>query len=90
MLGPSLLRAHTYGSIYTPGKLTYIAKRKLKGVTPGDFVFLARKPGCKEQHSHRDAKRGAFLVYALTDSYTLRAWDDTHLPVDQIRQRMQD
>ena len=71
-------------------KLSAMAKCRLKGVTPGDFVFLGRKPGCTEQHSHRDAKYGAFLVYALTDNYTLRVWDETHLPVDQIRQRMQD
>ena len=84
------LQANIHPRTNLARKLSAMAKCRLKGVTPGDFVFLGRKPGCTEQHSHRDAKYGAFLVYALTDNYTLRVWDETHLPVDQIRQRMQD
>ena len=70
-------------------KLSAVARRKVKGVTPGDFVFLGRKSGCEKQHDHRDAKSGAFLVYALSDNYTLRVYDGSHMPVADVRQRMQ-
>ena len=35
------------------------------------------------------AKYGAFLVYAPADNYTLRVWDGTHQPVDEVRERTQ-
>ena len=70
-------------------KLSAVARRKVKGIAPGDFVFLGRKRDCNEQHAHRDAKSGAFLVYALSDNYTLRVYDGSHMPVADVRQRMQ-
>jgi hypothetical protein len=59
-----------------------------KNTTPGTFVFLGREKGCEEQCRHRDAKHGAFFIYALSDDYTVRVWDGTHLPEDETLERM--
>ena len=65
-------------------------KAKIQGITPRDFVFLGRLEGCVEQWRHRDAKHGAFFIYALSDNYTVRVWDGTHLPENDVLQRMDD
>ena len=62
----------------------------IPGTNPRDFVFLGRLEGCEEQCRHRDAKHGAFFIYALTDNYTVRVWDGTHLPENDVLQRMDD
>lgn len=44
------------------------------------LVFLQRTPGCRKQHTHRDAESGYFVIAPLTPNYGVCVVPRSHMP----------